>query len=326
MKKNIKQEYEFNNDVHLIGRVTKKDEFVNFIPFPVFGIEIEVPKPSFETVPYHFFIPEKTEPTDFSTFRVIFLKNESIITDLEIGDKIMIKGELQSRNFNQQHPMTDDLLQSLVDIYTNLHNSSPTDKEPTQFKREPIVWKKMLNLSILEEIPNDSCLDIDNKLISEPNKPYTYKVDRNGVVTKETKETIVEVVSFDYKKIEEFPETDHSSILISGRIADHPQFEIEDNNIYLELKVQTFQKSFEPDEKRFAFARIRILGLEAQEIFNSYKKNDYIHLHGTFVSELYNLSFKIKKITSGNKTKKKKIELIKSTHLILSDANSIQKQ
>jgi hypothetical protein len=326
LKKNIKKEFEFNNDVQLIGRVTKKDDFVNLIPFPVFGIEIEVPKPSFEKVPYHFFVPEKTEPSNFSYFRIIFLKNESIITDLEIGDIIMVKGEIQSRNFNQQHPMTDDLLQSLVDIYSNLYKSTPTDKEPTQFKREPIVWKKMLNLNILEEIPIDSSLDEDNKLVSEPNKPYTYKVDRNGDVSKETKETIVEVVAFDYKKIEEFPESEHSSVVISGRIADHPQFEIEDNNIYLELKVQTFQKSFEPDEKRFAFARIRILGLEAQEIFKSYKKNDYIHLHGTFVSELYNVSFKIKKITSGNKMKKKKIELIKTTHLILSDANSIRKQ
>ena len=326
--KNIqtKKEGIFDNKVQLVGRITKKDEFINLVPFPIFGLEIEVPIEEARTSLYQFAKLEEDVVSKFFYFRVIFFNNETIINDVEIGDMIAINGELQSRNFSQQHPMTDDLLQSSVDIFQNLFNILPVLKEPTQHMRQPINWKKLIDMNLLDSIPNDSRLDENNLIIDESNKPYIYKLNWNGEVTKETEESILEVISFEYKKVETIQEIDSSLVLISGRISDKPTFEIEDGNIFTQFKVQTFQRSFEPKEKRFVFVKVKIVGLESQDIFNAYKKNDFISVAGALVSERKDFTFKIKKITSSNKIKKKKVTIKKTDRFILTDANHLKKQ
>jgi hypothetical protein len=192
----------FDNKVQLVGRVIKKDEFVNLVPFPIFGLEIEVPIEEAKTSLYQFEKVEDEEPSKFFSFRVIFFNNESIINEIEIGDIIAVNGELQSRNFSQKHPMTDDLLQSSVEIFQNLFNKLPVIKEPTQHMRQPIHWKELMDMNLLEQVPNDSKYDENNSLVEESNKPYIYKLNWNGEVSKETDESILEVISFEYKKLD----------------------------------------------------------------------------------------------------------------------------
>ena len=74
------------------------------------------------------------------------------------------------------------------------------------------------------------------------------------------------------------------------------------------------------------FVKVKIVGLDAENIFNLYKKNDFISVAGTLVSEKKDFTFKIKKITSSNKIKKKKVTIKKTDRFILADVNHLKKQ
>lgn len=290
----------FKNKVTISGEVYAKDDFVNYIPYPLAGFDIKT------------FREQKEDEPVYDEIRVIRFNDESILDDLEIGDRVLIKGECQSRNYTNTHPLTDDLIQNAVDLYVNFFEEGqlPSLKEPTTHIKQPISWEKLFKFNLIDEIPADSIIRENGEREKNSVQNYIYRIDHNGEVYKETEHTAYEVIAHEVIKLTEPLNSivgDENKVTYHGRISNSPTFDVINGNQFAKVTVQSFVEYFLPDEKRFVFFNFFAWGKNAEIIFSELDAGDIVRFTGRLQSSTIERTIRLKKKNSAGKTKRKKI-------------------
>lgn len=328
----------FKNKVTLTGEIYKMDEYINYIPYPLVGFDIRSFRPTKEdsalleqqdniTLDE---LPlaqagaidpeieqEKTNSQAYDEIRIIRFHDETLLDDYEIGDRVRIQGELQSRNYATLHPLTDDLIQNAVELYTNFFEEGllPCEKQPTSRIKQPILWEKLFQYNLIDEIPADSLIRKDGTKEKTETQIYTYKVDENGEVTKETENTAFEVIAHTVEKLDESLDVvkgDENHVVYHGRVSRSPLFDIIDANPFAKLTVQSFVNYFQPDEKRFVFFNFFVWGKNAEIILNNLEIGDMVRFTGRLQSKVIERTLRLKKKNAAGKTKRKKVVINES--------------
>lgn len=325
----------FKNKITITGEIYKMDEYINYIPYPLVGFDIRSHRPSKGT-------PIDVNPTEsskanelpltlenendsadttnnqnFDEIRIIRFHDETLLDDYQIGDRVRIKGELQSRNYATLHPLTDDLIQNAVELYTNFFEEGalPCEKQPTSRIKQPILWEKLFQYNLIDEIPADSLIREDGLKEKTETQIYTYKVDENGEVTKETENTAFEVIAHTVEKLNEpldLEQGDENHVVYHGRVSRSPVFDIIDTTPFSKLTVQSFVNYFQPEEKRFVFFNFFVWGKNAEIILNDLEIGDMVRFTGRLQSKVIERTLRLKKKNAAGKTKRKKITINES--------------
>lgn len=293
--KNIKVKG-FQNSIELTGTIERMDEYIKYIPNPMVSFELSSLR------------KRKSIEEDWvsDNNRIIVFDNETVLQDFKLNDRVHIKGELQSRNYTRDHYDVDEQIQNAVDIYTQLYNEAPAKKQPKGRVRQPIDWSKLLELSLIGEVPADSMFKEDGSKDKNPESPYVYRVDENFEVYKETEHVAYEVIAFEVTLLEEEADPifgDTNRITIVGKITRDPSFDVL-GVPFSNSNVQTQLKYFK-DQERVAYANFIAWSQAAEELFSSIKRGDFIKIVGRLQSRTYTkLVVKRWKTPSGRRKKK----------------------
>ncbi|WP_456363838.1 single-stranded DNA-binding protein [Priestia aryabhattai] len=292
----------FKNKVTISGEIYAKDDSINYIPFPLAGFDIRS---------YREQKGSDEEPI-YDEIRIIRFNDETVLDDYEIGDRVLIKGEAQSRNYKTTHPLDNDLIQNAVDLYTNFFQEGelPTEKQPTSRIKQPISWDKLFEYNLIDEIPADSVIREDGTRERTEIQMYIYRVDHNGEVFKETEHTAFEVIAHEINKLDEDLDSstgDQNYIIYHGRISRSPSFDVVEGNQFAKITVQSFVEYFQPEEKRFVFFNFFVWGKNAEIVLAELDEGDMVRLTGRIQSRSIERIIKLKKKNSAGKTKRKKI-------------------
>ena len=293
--KNIKVKG-FQNSIELTGTIERMDEYIKYIPNPMVSFELSSLR------------KRKSIEEDWvsDNNRIIVFDNETVLQDFKLNDRVHIKGELQSRNYTRDHYDVDEQIQNAVDIYTQLYSEAPAKKQPKGRVRQPIDWSKLLELSLIGEVPADSMFKEDGSKDKNPESPYVYRVDENFEVYKETEHVAYEVIAFEVTLLEEEADPifgDTNRITIVGKITRDPSFDVL-GVPFSNSNVQTQLKYFK-DQERVAYANFIAWSQAAEELFSSIKRGDFIKIVGRLQSRTYTkLVVKRWKTPSGRRKKK----------------------
>lgn len=311
----------FRNSIAINGVVNSCDSMTNYIPHPLFGFELHSPI----VAPFDFLEKMKNDSQeDVSSFRCVVLNDEEAYDIITEGSFVNITGEIQSRNYEKFHPIEEPELQNAVDLYHSIFDEFPTKKQPEERSDEIIQWSKLFELDLLNDIPTDSIFDEEQILVESESNIYYYKVDWNGGVKRITPETIYEVLIHNYQVLDEKPEYFKNEVDLLGRISSEVQFDINENGPEARFTLHNYLNYFKGVEKRFSFLPIRVFGDEAMEIFDKYKRGDFIELEGNLFSFNKDKVLRNKKITPSGKVKRKRAEFKEREHFVL--LNNIKKQ
>lgn len=291
----------FKNKVTLSGEIYKKDEYINYIPYPLAGFDIRSYREQ----------KENEEPV-FDEIRIIRFNDEDVLEEFEIGDRVLITGEAQSRNYTTTHPVTDDLIQNAVDLYMNFfeENQLPCIKQPNSRIKQPINWAMLFEYNLIEEIPADSIIRENGNRERTENQIYIYRLNENGEVFKETEHTAYEVIAHDVTKLEDSLDPnsgDLNHITFHGRVTKNPTFDVVEGNQFAKIIVQSFVEYFLPEEKRFVFFNFFVWGKNAEIIFSELNEGDMVRLTGRIQSRTIERTIRLRKKNAAGKTKRKKI-------------------
>ncbi|WP_394555409.1 hypothetical protein C1N61_28150 (plasmid) [Priestia aryabhattai] len=292
----------FKNKVTISGEIYSKDESINYIPFPLAGFDVRSYREQ----------KDLNEEAVFDEIRIIRFNDEDVLDSLEIGDRVLIKGEAQSRNYKTTHPLDNDLIQNAVDLYTNFFQEGelPTEKQPTSRIKQPISWDKLFEYNLIDEIPADSIIREDGQRERTDTQSYIYRVDYNGKVFKDTEHTAFEVIAHEITKLDEVLDPlsgDQNTITYHGRISRTPSFDVVEGNQFAKVTVQSFVEYFLPDEKRFVFFNFFVWGKNAEIVLAELDEGDMVRFTGRIQSRVIERTIRLKKKNAAGKTKRKKI-------------------
>ena len=292
----------FKNKVTISGEIYAKDDSINYIPFPLAGFDIRSYREQ----------KNSDDESIYDEVRIIRFNDETVLDDYEIGDRVLIKGETQSRNYKTTHPLDNDLIQNAVDLYTNFFQEGelPTEKQPTSRIKQPISWDKLFEYNLIDEIPADSIIREDGTKERTETQMYIYRVDYNGEVFKETEHTAFEVIAHEIIKLDEPLDSsvgDQNYVIYHGRISRSPSFDVVEGNQFAKITVQSFVEYFQPEEKRFVFFNFFVWGKNAEIVLAQLNEGDMVRLTGRIQSRSIERTIKLKKKNSAGKTKRKKI-------------------
>lgn len=296
--KNIKVKG-FQNSLELTGTIEKVDEYVRYIPSPMIG---------FDLLSYR---RRKSEEADYiaDNIRIIVFDNENFLQEFGPGMRVHVKGEWQSRNFTRDYYDVDEQIQNAVDMYVQLFNEFPSKKQPKGRIRQPLDWSKLLKLSLLAGVPEDSMFKEDGSKEKTEDSQYVYRVDENGEVFKETEHVSYEVIAHSVTPVEEDMDPllgDVNRITIIGKTTRPPSFDVL-GVPFSNFNVQTHLKYFK-DQERVAYANIIVWGESAEDVFGNVQKTDLVKIVGRIQSRTYTkIEIKRWKTPSGRR-KKKEIE------------------
>lgn len=294
----------FKNKIVISGEIYSKDEYINYIPFPLAGLDIKSYREK----------KEDEEEALFDQIRIIRFNDENVLEDYEIGDRVLINGELQSRNYTTIHPVTDELIQNAVDLFMNFFEEGklPCEKQPTSRIKQPISWEMLFHYNLIEEIPADSIIREDGSRERTESQTYIYRLDENGEVYKETEHTAFEVIAHDITKLEEPLDPlkgDENHVIFHGRASRSPSFDVIEGNQFAKITLQSFIEYFQPEEKRFVFFNFFVWGKNAEILLNEIVEGDMVRFTGRLQSRIIERTIRLKKKSSSGKTKRKKINV-----------------
>lgn len=294
----------YGNKVTLSGEVYAKDEFVNYIPYPLFGFEIKSFRPN-----------KKNLPTPrFDEIRVIVIKDEQKFDVIEVGKLVSIDGEMQSRNFLTEHELIDESIQTAVEMYMNFYKVGeyPTSTAPTDYIMQAIEWDKLLEYDLLEEIPHDSVLREGNVRERDEVQMYLYKVDINGEVHKYTEHTTHEVIAHKITVLEEPLDPivgDKNEVVYQGRVSRAPFLDVVNGVQFSKFSLQSKVRFFEPKEERMVFLNVFGWGKNAAILFNEVQEGDFLCIKGRIQTRRMERPVKAKKQKEDGKIKTSKYTL-----------------
>lgn len=290
------------NFVDIVGTIKDLPDYCKYIPRPLI---------SFNLISYR---KRKNieEEWSFDENRIVLFDNEEFHLNFKDGDRIRIKGELQSRNYTRDNHTVDEIITMGVSNYIEFTESFPTKKEPKGKMRQLIDWSKLLEFGLIEEVPSDSMYKEDGSKDKSPDAPYIYRVDDNGDVFKETEHVAYEVVA---KKIEQVEEErdeiygDKNKVILTGKITRNPYFDYlgTTNKIpFFSFNIRTKSTFF---EERIFYNNVISWSNLAEDAFENIKINDFVKVIGRLQSRSYTKEITRRWVTPAGNKKKKKVEL-----------------
>lgn len=294
------------NFVELTGVIKNLPDYVKYVMLPH-------PRPliTFDLVSYR----KKKDLEDefeFDENRIILFDDEQFHQDFQNGDRVRIRGELQSRNFTRDNHEVDDLVKMAVKNYIDIMGEIPGIKPPKPKIRQPIDWKKILQLGLLPSIPDDSMFLGDNSKEKSKERQYVYQIDSNGDIFKSTEHVTYEVVVRKYEKLEDELEPligDKNKVVLEGLITRNPFFDMlgnENKVAFSSINVRTKSRFF--DDRAF-YNNVISWAKIAEEVFANIKEGDYVKVIGRLQSRTYNKEVTKRWTTIHGNKKKKKMEL-----------------
>jgi single-stranded DNA-binding protein len=299
------------NFVDITGTISDLPDYCKYIPRPLiaFNLSSVRKRKSIE------------QPIVTDENRIVLFDNEEFHLDFNDGDRIRVKGELQSRNYTRDNHEVDELILMAVANYIEIWNELPSAKEPKGKIRQPIEWKKLMDVGLLPEVPSDSMYLADGTKDKNADAPFVYRIDDNGEVFKETEHVAYEIVA---KKIERLTEEidpiigDKNKVVILGKVTRNPNFNFlgtVNKVAFFSFNLRTKSQFF---EGRVFYNNIISWSKLAEDAFENIKINDYVKVIGRLQSREYTKEITRRWVTPSGNKKKKKIELTLLTREISS--------
>lgn len=268
----------------------------------------------------------ETEELQYDLNRIVLFDDEDFNTNFKEGDRIRIKGEIQSRNYTRDNHEIDEFYVMAVKNYVDLHEEIPAIKEPVGKFKQPVDWSMLLASGLIPEIPSDSMYDETGTKKKTRDNPFVYRVDENGDLTKESEHVAYEILVRKYEKLEEEVDPllgDKNKAVLVGKLTKSLYFNFlgQENKVpFCSFNIQTKSKIFE--NKVFYNNIIAWSGL-AEDAFNDLTGDDYIKVVGRIQSRSYEKEL-TKRWTTPSGRRKKKITTIELMTREIS-ASKIQK-
>ncbi|GAB6458196.1 hypothetical protein bcgnr5369_30030 [Bacillus cereus] len=296
------------NRVEVSGKIRNLPEFVRYIQTTE-GVR---PLISFDLMCYR---NRKSEGEEWQLdeLKIVLFDNEAFLQNAKEGDRYHFIGELQSRNYNRVNEEMDELYALAVENYHAITGSYPCENQPTNKKKEPIDWRKLIQFTLIPDAPEDSMFDRDMVKGKSQETPFIYVVNADGEVTKESQHVTYEIVAVQKPiKLEEpvdVLEGDINRVKMCGRVTRNPFFNFlgqEKPVAFVNFNVGTKSDFF---SEHMFFNNAIAWGKNAEAIFQEVKEGDYVFFKGRLQSRPYVKKFRKRWTTPGGNRKKKDIEL-----------------
>ena len=125
----------------------------------------------------------------YDILRIIVFNDDEFLHTYQNGDRILVRGFLQCRNYTIDDYAVNKNVQSVVRNYVELFEQFPCNKEPMGKRREIIDWPYIINAGLIRDVPKDSLYRTRYEKIGSPRTDYVYTIDKDKFVFKETQHT-----------------------------------------------------------------------------------------------------------------------------------------
>jgi single-stranded DNA-binding protein len=290
---------EDNNYVELTGTIKNLPDYCKYIPRPLISFDLQ----SFRRM--------KNEEEDLQSDenRIIVFDDEEFHKNFHNGERILIKGELQSRNYTRDNHEVDEIITMAVKNYIDIWSNYPTQKKPKGKKRQLIDWNKLLEVALIPSVPEDSIFKENGE--KDHDGEFIYRIDEDGEVFKETQHVAYEIVAVKYEKLNEeldFTKGDKNKAVLLGKVTKQPYFDYlgQDNKVaFCSFNIGTKSKFF---EGRMFYNNVITWSELAQEVFEHAQYGDYVKIVGRLQSRSYQKEIvKRWKTPSGRRKKKSRM-------------------
>lgn len=301
MIQNIKYKKD-ENFIELTGVIKNMPDYCKYIPRPLVSFDLTSQRRR----------RNEREEIKYDENRIIIFDDEEFLENFKDGDRIKIKGELQSRNYTRDTHEVDELIKIAVKNYIELFDEFPTEKEPKPRIKQVISWPKLLQMGMIPTVPEDSMYLEDGSKNKSKEAPFVYRVDENGEVYKETQHVTYEVVAKKYEKIEEEVDPligDKNKAILVGKVTQQPYFDYlgtENKVSFCSFKVCTKSSFF---EERVFYNNIISWSNIAEEAFENINADEYVKVVGRLQSRIHQKELIRRWKTPSGKRKKKVLEI-----------------
>jgi len=290
------------NFVELTGVIQNLPDYCKYIPRPLIAFDLISQRKR----------KSEDEQITHDQNRIIVFDDEDFNNKFQNGDRIRIKGELQSRNFTRDNHEIDELLVLAIKNYIEIFDGFPSKNEPRGKIRQPIDWSKLLQMGLIPSVPEDSMYLEDGTKSKSKDAPFVYRIDENGEVYKETEHVAYEVVAKKVELLEEEMDDldgDKNKVVLVGRVTRQPYFDYLGNETkvpFCSFNICTKSKFF---EDRVFYNNVITWSKLAEEAFENVQREDYVKIVGRLQSRSYSKEFVRRWKTPSGKRKKKAVTL-----------------
>jgi hypothetical protein len=297
----------FKNTVKLTGTIQGLKDYVKYIPEPIVSFNLHV-----------FRRPSKSQQYPvFDLLRIVVFNNEKFPQQFSDGDRIRIKGELQSRNYTVDNYKVDKKIENAVNYYYEFFEAYPCKEQPTKKARQEIDWSKLLNTGLLPIVPHDSLLLENGNKADDRKGKYVYRIDEDGVVYKEKQHVTYEVIATSYEKIDgeiDYNVGDKNITELVGEVMTKSS-KPTSNNRYQRTKfsIKTHSKFF-PD--RFYYLHLILWEDMNKTKSKRVQESDTVRVLGRLQSKSYERDVQVmrKKVARNFTTREISVSEIKTVH------------
>jgi single-stranded DNA-binding protein len=299
---------EDKNQVIISGTIQRMPEGCRYIPRPLISFNLESYRKKRNE-------NDEDEILVFDLNQIVLFDDENFHKQFKDGDRILVEGELQSRNFTKDIYEVDETITFAVQNYMEIYSKFPTNRDPKHRTREPIDWKKLLDMQLIPGVPDDSMIKEDGSKQRSDESPYIYRVDENGEVYKETQHVAYEVVALRIERLEEELDVtvgDVNLATIIGKITKSPYFDYigqESKVPFCSFNVCSKSKIF---HDRVFYNNVICWSHLAQKVFEKFQKDEIVKVVGRLQSRTYTKEI-IKRWKSPSGKRKKKVIVLNLT-------------
>lgn len=253
----------------------------------------------------------ENEEYQHDLIRVILFDDEEFVDKTANGERVLVKAELQSRNYTRPFDVTEEYVKSAIATYIEVFEKIPAQVKPESGKRVPISFKMLFDEDWIPRLPQDSMYMEDDTKNKSKERNYLYTIDENGDIYKETEHTTYELLVNYYEKLEEplHPtKGDLNHVDLVGDIIPPINYNfLGDKGIpFFQCKVKTKSKFFE-EADRYFFNILIAWDKLADEAYENINENSRVHVKGRLQSRTFEKLEKRKWITEHGNLKKDKV-------------------
>ncbi|WP_336770313.1 single-stranded DNA-binding protein [Bacillus bombysepticus] len=288
------------NYVVVSGTVGELPEVCTYLPRPLVSFDLQC------------FRKKKASEDEAKSdiFRIVMFDCEDLIDDVKEGDRILVKGELQTRNYMRPFTVTEEYVINAVRNYYEVFDEIPSQKPVEGRKRAPISFKKLFEQDFIPRLPQDSMFNEEDIKEKTEDRYYIYTVDENGDVYKEIEQVAYEILTSKYELLEEPTPTkgDVNFVELLGTPIPPYNFTFrgEENPVpFLSFKVKTKSRFFK-EEDRFFYTPIICWSQLAESNSELIEENKLVHIKGRLQTRTFEREIRVKWITEFGNIKKAK--------------------
>lgn len=296
------------NIIELTGTIDGLKDHIKKIPRPLTAFNLLVHRPT----------KKNQADSKIDVIRLVLFDDELFYKEFKNSDRIKISGFLQSRNYTIDNNQVHERIESAIQNYIEFFDEFPTLEEPTANKREVIEWSKIINVGLLNSVPPDSLYITTSEKHKDKYKKFSYRIDQDKIVYKESQHVNYEVVINHFEKLE---------YQLNPQIGDLNK---------VEMIGKLMSKNTNPkDQLKFLVTNMKIKTLnyfygEERSFYNNaiiwedsqlsktapFVEGDFISIHGRLQSREYLKEVSLTRKRKSGNIKRKKVTYQLSTHEI----------